>query len=554
MKNLIFLALIYISSISYVFSNNLFQTSIPKGSIIKVFEYPKKENQIELLRLYKSGEYEHLISINQENKSELVKRNLGTYKIISHKIVINEPTSIEFEGQFKSGEYFINNDLYKSKIDFLLNKKKPIIKNKSSNKTFKKPYFIGLNTDEIISNDSIEKVINLKDLVDYIVKDINDDQEKVLAISKFICRSIEYDYDGYYSNKFSHYQNDILAILASKKRVAVCAGYAFIFDSLAKIAKINSKEVSGYTKQNYGDFGKLGGLHAWNIVTINNKKYYIDVTWADENKNIEMKWMFVEPEIMLLSHFPLDISDNLYDINYTKNNFKNREVVLPIIAGAKIKHYPMEGYYRIKSNELILKFKSKVNLNVSWLDSEISEIHYTSEINTRKNKNYSFNSINNITTYLKKDTFYVKIPINKQEIALNIEVSKEYTIKLQVYKGDEKSFYLSKMQEWNEEHVIAFTAGILAAIKTGNTQFLKEKLKDKFYLLYDKKGKWKLNDKLLVNILNWDGFVKGLVEVDEWRLENNQMVLYKHQFVEFNNNDRIYVNFKDNKYEFLSLK
>jgi hypothetical protein len=110
------------------------------------------------------------------------------------------------------------------------------------------------------------------------------------------------------------------------------------------------------------------------------------------------------------------------------------------------------------------------------------------------------------------------------------------------------------MQEWNEEHVIAFTAGILAAIKTGNTQFLKEKLKDKFYLLYDKKGKWKLNDKLFVNILNWDGSVKGLVEVDEWRLENNQMVLYNHHFVEFNNNDRIYVNFKDNKYEFLSLK
>ena len=59
----------------------------------------------------------------------------------------------------------------------------------------------------------------------------------------------------------------------SHKRMAVCAGYAYVIDSLAKIVNIDTREVSGYTKQNYNDYGKLGGLHAWTIVKISHPWY-----------------------------------------------------------------------------------------------------------------------------------------------------------------------------------------------------------------------------------------------------------------------------------------
>ncbi len=149
-------------------------------------------------------------------------------------------------------------------------------------------------------------------MVAYIISDVKDEREKVLELTKFICRSIDYDYDGCYYIKYAYKQSDIYGILMSHQRLAVCAGYAYIFDSLAKIAKIETREVDGYTKQSNNDFGRLSNLHAWNIVEIEGKEFNIDVTWADSKNGIEMKWMFVDPEIMILSHFPLEEKNN-YD-------------------------------------------------------------------------------------------------------------------------------------------------------------------------------------------------------------------------------------------------
>ena len=548
------LTFIFSGIINYTIANKKYNWSIPAGKITQIFDFLKKKDQVEILRLYNSGQYEYLNYITQKNKPELIKRNLGTYVFNKHTLILNKPEFSEFQGLLKSKRnYFINNDLYERRIDCILKTKKIFFK-KQTKKVYKKPFFIGFQSDVAVYNDSIRNAIKLKDLVGYLITDCKDDREKVLAIAKFICKSIKYDHDGCDFNKYAHHQSDIYGILMSHKRMAVCAGYAYVFDSLGKIANIETREVDGYTKQNYNAYGKLGGLHAWNIVKIAGKEYNIDVTWADGKDGFEMKWMFVEPEILILSHFPLEEKNNLYDKQFTENIFKDREVVLPTKEAVKLKHYPMKGLYKINSDYLTLKFKKNATIEVYWLDTEILENVYKGESKNKATKYYTLNKIENLHTYTKNDTFYMDIPINNVKTALDINVSDEYTIKLQVFKGDDKKFYLTKINEFNNQHVIAFTEGILAAIKLGNTQFLKSKLGDQYYILFDKKDRWKLNATIYKDILKWDGTTQDMTIVHGLSIRNGESFYYDEQYVNFNLNDKLYVKNENNKYTLVCIK
>ena len=526
--------------------------TLPKGKIKFVFECENNDEKIELLRLYSSGEYEQIEYLFQTNKSEIIHRNLGTYSIKKSQIVINKPTCKEFSPKFSTGEYFFKQNLYKSALDAILRKNKFLCL-KTSKKQNKKPFFIGINSDEIVSNIDIEKGFTLKALVEYITKDAIDDKAKVMAISKFICRSIEYDHEGRAKNKYAHRQNDIYGILSSNERFAVCAGYAYVFDSLARMANVQTREVTGYTKYGYGNYNKLGGLHAWNIVTLAGKDYNIDVTWSDNKKDIDMAWMFVDPEMILGSHFPLEAKDILYKSPFTSEDFRQREVVMARKEFAKIKHYPTASWVRVSGDYYTLKFKTKVKVEVNWLDAGITEYEYSNE-KSGGAKSYKYNEIKNIRTYFLNDTFCVDIPIPMQEVALNIDVSDEYEIKTHVFKGNENEYCKQLMAKWNEDHVIAFTEGILAAIKIGDTQFLKDKLGDKYFNLYNNKNQWKLSKDLLVNIKKWDGTAQQLDGVNQWKRENNKLVLEEQRFVKYNSTDKVYVKFENNKYELLCIK
>ena len=549
-----FLTVIYLGMINYTIANKKYNWTIPAGKITQIFDFSLKKDQVEILRLYNSGQYEYLNYITQKNKPELVKRNLGTYVINKHTLILNKPQFTEFQGVLKSGRnYFVNIDLYEKRLDCLLKTKKIFFK-KQTKKVYKKPFYIGFQSDVVVYNDSIRNAIKLKDLVEYIISDCKDDREKVLAIAKFICKSIEYDHDGCYYNKYAHFQTDIYGILMSHKRMAVCAGYAYVFDSLGRIANIDTREVSGYTKQNYNDYGKLEGLHAWNIVKLSGKEYNIDVTWADGKDGIEMKWMFVDPEILILSHFPLEEKNNLYNKQFSETIFKDREVVLPTKEGAQLKHYPTKGLCRITSDYLTLKFKKEVDVEVYWLDTEILKSVYTGESKNKATKYYTLNKIENLHTYTKNDTFYMDIPINNVKTALDINVSDEYSIKLQVFKGDDKKFYLTKINEYNNQQVIAFTEGILAAIKLGNTQFLKSKLGDQYDILFDKKNRWKLKSSIYKDILNWDGTTQGMTMVHGLSIRNGESFYYDEQYVNFNLNDKLYVKNENNKYTLVCIK
>ena len=103
------------------------------------------------------------------------------------------------------------------------------------------------------------------------------DYEKARTINDYICGKVEYDYenlnDDSYDLKYSAYA-------ALINGTAVCQGYATLFYRMALEAGLDCRVISGM-----GDNGESVGPHAWNIVKISGKYYYMDVTWNDGSRS-----------------------------------------------------------------------------------------------------------------------------------------------------------------------------------------------------------------------------------------------------------------------------
>jgi len=96
------------------------------------------------------------------------------------------------------------------------------------------------------------------------------DVEKAKAIHDYIVKNTRYDYENYQKNTVPPESYTAYGVLI--KGTGVCQGYSAAFNLLAKMAGIKSIGVSGEGK---------GAAHAWNMVKLDGKVGYIDVTWDD---------------------------------------------------------------------------------------------------------------------------------------------------------------------------------------------------------------------------------------------------------------------------------
>ena len=95
------------------------------------------------------------------------------------------------------------------------------------------------------------------------------DVEKIRAIHDYIAKTIQYDNS---KKKFTAY-----AGLVDSSHKTVCQGYALLFYKMCTDAGIPCRVVTGWA----------GTPHAWNIVKLDKKWYYVDVTWDDIGKKYQ---------------------------------------------------------------------------------------------------------------------------------------------------------------------------------------------------------------------------------------------------------------------------
>jgi len=147
---------------------------------------------------------------------------------------------------------------------------------------------IGIYNDtiELRQVDKLITYLNLKDTFDlskkltsYFITDL----EKVRAIFYWMHTNIQYDYQGLSIKRPTYEVSDVL-----QKRVAICDGYARLFNYLCSKSNIRSVYLSGLTP--FGD-------HAWNAVFINKKWFLIDVTWGES-------FFLMNPDQFSETHYP----------------------------------------------------------------------------------------------------------------------------------------------------------------------------------------------------------------------------------------------------------
>ncbi len=152
----------------------------------------------------------------------------------------------------------------------------------------------------------------------YIKEHFLTDTARICAIFVWVANNINYDIERF-QNK-----NYILQPVADvlKTRLAVCKGYADLFNELCSQCNITSMVIGGYTKQK----GSVSSIsHAWVAAELNHKWYLFDPTWAAGyvNNNKFLKgysntYYKLTPEEMITDHMPFD---PLYQfLDHTVNN------------------------------------------------------------------------------------------------------------------------------------------------------------------------------------------------------------------------------------------
>lgn len=104
------------------------------------------------------------------------------------------------------------------------------------------------------------------------------DYEKIHAIYSYICANVDYDLDYEQLVSGTQEYNDIYSAYgAIVNNKAVCEGYALAMYRLLLEAGIDNRVIAA-------------GQHAWNVVKLDNRYYYLDSTWDYDYTPENFNW------------------------------------------------------------------------------------------------------------------------------------------------------------------------------------------------------------------------------------------------------------------------
>lgn len=313
--------------------------------------------------------------------------------------------------------------------------------------------------------DSLARIVTYKGSLEILSNELTEnyisDFDKARAIFIWISDNIGYDYKFVNKNKKLKHpkcQKDedcdlkrhewetayLEKIIRDKK--AICDGYSRLFKRLCDYAGIQGSVVSGYTKETSNQIGSLGMLnHAWNVILVDGKYYFFDVTWAsggcgtDEKGKLtkfqkgfnEYYWL-TPIEKLSRNHYP---EDEIWvkPSGITKMTYANT----PYILGSEMENIdiitPDSGVIEAcVGDTIIFSFRYKdwdierlqVNTNIDfnpypWVEDDNGEVVLDEKL-MKKQKYTDFIADNEMYTFTfvadKKNLRYIAILIDYQEV------------------------------------------------------------------------------------------------------------------------------------------
>ncbi len=126
----------------------------------------------------------------------------------------------------------------------------------------------------------------------FISRDFSTDEEKVRAIYSWIILNVSYDPEEYKRFNFNFKnlrernakeENTRAKVIQRtlNKGVAVCEGYAMLFEKMCELQGIQNYLVRGDIKSNFNDIDRpFKNSHMWNIAILDGETYLFDPTWG----------------------------------------------------------------------------------------------------------------------------------------------------------------------------------------------------------------------------------------------------------------------------------
>ena len=159
-------------------------------------------------------------------------------------------------------------------------------------------------------------------VADRLTEGCGSDYEKVVAINDWIGRNIAYDTSYRIRTADEVFDN----------RKGVCQGYCELFYRIAEAAGLRTEIISGISRDFYGNVSYAG--HAWLFVyTRPDYGIFVDPTWDAGSVNgsefsfakVHGNWFNMDPEWLILTHFPEDASYQMIDPPMTREEFESLE-------------------------------------------------------------------------------------------------------------------------------------------------------------------------------------------------------------------------------------
>jgi hypothetical protein len=230
---------------------------------------------------------------------------------------------------------------------------------------------------------------NVTELSNLITRDFTTDEEKIRAIYGWIINNIAYEPNEYkvFNYGFKNYRErnkkeedtrEKTIARTLQKGIAVCEGYAMLFEKLCELQGIQNYLVRGDIKTSFDDIGRdFKRLHMWNVVYSNGEPFLFDATWGAGRyhqkflKEPSYYWYKTDPKLFIKTHYPDLVDDAFINFTFSKDAFAN----LPLL---------------IKKDLLIDEVKMPENGVINFLDNE-KEITFLLKTEAPKTLSYSYN-------------------------------------------------------------------------------------------------------------------------------------------------------------------
>ncbi|PZU96517.1 MAG: hypothetical protein DCE90_09375 [Pseudanabaena sp.] len=149
---------------------------------------------------------------------------------------------------------------------------------------------------------------SVAELANLLKKHAKTDAQKARIIYAWIARNITYDVQAFQSRQNSYYT----AAEVLQYRLAICGGYANLYQALGREMGLDVVIVEGFAKGIETDQDQTDrSNHAWNAVMIDGAWYLVDVTWGAGNledgrfkRQFNPAYFAAVPAQLIYSHHP----------------------------------------------------------------------------------------------------------------------------------------------------------------------------------------------------------------------------------------------------------